>query len=146
MPQLQKCLDLDPNYPSCHWVLGQTYEQQGRFSEALTANAKALKIDPGWGWAAAESVRVYALSGRRAEAQRVLDDLLALSKRSQVPKYSLATVYAALGDKSRALDELEQAYAEHSFFFDFLKSDPQIDSLRSEPRFQELLRRMNFPP
>jgi serine/threonine protein kinase/tetratricopeptide (TPR) repeat protein len=144
--QLGKCLDLDPNYANCYWILGQTYEQQGRFSEALTANAKALKIDPGWSWAATESARPHALSGRRAEAQRGLDDLLALSKRSQVPKYSLATVYAALGDKSRALDALEQAYAEHSFFLDFLKSDPQMDSLRSEPRFQELLRRMNFPP
>jgi tetratricopeptide (TPR) repeat protein len=146
VPQVNRCLDLDPNYANCHWILGQTYEQQGRFPEAIAAEAKALKIDPGWSWAAAESARAYALSGRHAEAQRGLDDLLALSKRSLVPKYSLATVYAALGDKSRALDELEQAYAEHSFFFDFLKSDPQMDSLRSEPRFQELLRRMNFPP
>ena len=144
--QLHKCLDLDPEYAMCQELLGRTYVEQGRFSDALAAEAKALKIDPGRIWAAADSARAHALSGRQAEAQRGLDDLLALSKRSQVPKYSLATVYAALGDKSRALDMLEQAYAERSFFFDFLKSDPEMDSLRSEPRFQELVRRMNFPP
>jgi len=92
-------------------------------------------VDTGWSWAAAESARVYALSGRGAEAQRGLDELLALSKRSHVSNYLLATVYAALGDKKHALDRLEQAYSERSFFFDFLKSDPQMDSLRSEPRF-----------
>jgi tetratricopeptide (TPR) repeat protein len=146
VPQLDRCLDLDPNYTNCYWLLSQTYEQQGRFPDALAADAKALKVDTGWSWAAAESARVYALSGRGAEAQRGLDELLALSKRSHVSNYLLATVYAALGDKKHALDRLEQAYSERSFFFDFLKSDPQMDSLRSEPRFQELLRRMNFPP
>jgi TolB-like protein/Flp pilus assembly protein TadD len=144
--QFHKCLDLDSNYIACHAFLGETYIQQGRFSDAIAAEANALKIDSGWSWAAAETARAYALSGRRAEAQRGLDELLALSKRSHISKYSLATVYAALGDKSRALDELEQAYAERSFFFDFLKSDPEMDSLRSEPRFQQLFRQMNFPP
>jgi eukaryotic-like serine/threonine-protein kinase len=143
--QLGKCLDLDPNYTNCHWLLGQTYQQQGRFSEALRANAKALQIDPGWNWATTESARVDALSGRRAEAQRGLDDLLALSKHSVVSNYMLAGVYAGLGDKGRALDKLEQAFSERSFFFDFIKSDPDMDSLRAEPRFQELVRRMNFP-
>jgi eukaryotic-like serine/threonine-protein kinase len=144
--QFHKCLDLDPNYAVCHTVLGQTYEQQGRFSEAVASEAKALKVDPERTWAAAESARVYAPSGRRAEAQRGLDELLALSKRSRVSNYLLATFYTALGDKKHAQDSLEQAYSDRSFYFDFLKSDPQMDSLRSEPRFQELLRRMSFPP
>jgi tetratricopeptide (TPR) repeat protein len=63
---------------------------QGRFSGALTAEAKALKIDPAWSWAAGESARAYALSGRHAEAQRGLDDVLELSKRSHVSNYLLA--------------------------------------------------------
>jgi eukaryotic-like serine/threonine-protein kinase len=144
--QFGKCVDLDPNYLICYWMLGQTYEQQGRFADALGAEMKVLKIEPRASWALAESARAYALLGRRADAQRELDELLALSKHSHVSKYSLATVYAVLGDQSQSLAELEQAYAERSFFLDFLKSDPQMDSLRSQPRFQQLLRRMNFPP
>jgi serine/threonine protein kinase/tetratricopeptide (TPR) repeat protein len=146
VPQFDRCLDLDPNYTACHAYLGMTYIQQHRFPDAIVAEAKAIKIDAAWSWADAESARAYALSGRRAEAQRRLDDLLGLSKGSHVSNYLLAAVYAALGDKKHALDRLEQAYSERSFYFDFLKSDPEMDSLRSEPRFQELLRRMNFPP
>jgi predicted Zn-dependent protease len=104
-----------------------------------------VKVDPGWTFASAVIARAYALSGRRAEAQRTLDELLARSKHSHVSNYSLASVYAALGDKGRALDLLEKSFAERSQFFDFIKSDPEMDSLRSEPRFQELVRRMNFP-
>jgi eukaryotic-like serine/threonine-protein kinase len=143
--QLNKCLDLDPNYLFCYWFLGQTYIQQGRFPEAIAAQAKALQIDPRFNVARAESVRAFALSGKRAQAQRMFDDLLALSKSSHVSRYSLATIYAAFGENSHALDELEQAYAQRSFFLDFLKSDPELDTLRSEPRFQDLVRRMKFP-
>jgi hypothetical protein len=61
-----------------------------------------------------------------------------------VPPYRIATVYAALGDKDLAFAQLERAYAQRSFFLDFLKVDPELDSLRSDPRFQDLLRRMNL--
>lgn len=145
--QFGKCLDLDPNYPICHWELGQTYAEQGRFSDAIAAQAGVLKMDPRWSWASADEARAYALSGRREQAQRQLDELLARasSKSSHVAKYALARLYAALGDKNRALDELEQSFAERSFFFDFIRSDPEMDGLRSEPRFQDLVRKMNFP-
>lgn len=145
--QLRKCLELDPNYPICHWDVGQTYEEQGRFDDAIAAQTNVLKVDPGWSWAAADLARAYALAGRGAQAQRTLDELLARSnlKSGHVSKYVLARLYAALGDKNHALDELEQSFAERSFFFDFLKSDPEMDSLRTEPRFQNLVLRMNFP-
>jgi hypothetical protein len=68
-----------------------------------------------------------------------------LSKRVQVSKYAIATVYAALGDKDQAITRLEQAYAEHSFMVASLKVDPEFDGLRSDPRFQDLLRRLKFP-
>jgi serine/threonine protein kinase/tetratricopeptide (TPR) repeat protein len=145
--QFGKCLDLDPNYPICHWELGQAYAEQRRFSDAIAAQAGVLKMDPRWSRASADAARAYALSGRREQAQRQLDELLARtsSKSSHVAKYALARLYAALGDKNRALDELEQSFAERSFFFDFIRSDPEMDGLRSEPRFQDLVRRMNFP-
>jgi tetratricopeptide (TPR) repeat protein len=141
-----KCLELDATYIPCLTVLGQTREQQGRFDEAIAEEAKALKSGgPDLGWPLATTARSYALSGRRAQAQQTLDQMLAVSKRGVMSKFSIAAVYAALGDKSRALDYLEQAFAERSFFLDFIRSDPEMDSLRAEPRFQELVRRMNFP-
>jgi tetratricopeptide (TPR) repeat protein len=145
--QLKKCLDLDPNYPICLWELGQVYEEQGRYTDALATEAKILKMDPGWSWVVADSGRAYVRSGNRAQAQRALDELLARSnsKSGHVSKYSVAGLYAALSDKKHALDLLEQCFAERSFFLDFVKSDPKMDSLRSEPRFQDLVRRMNFP-
>jgi hypothetical protein len=63
-----------------------------------------------------------------------------------VSKYSLATAYAPLGDKGRALDELEQAYATRAWAMLFIRTDAELDSLRSEPRFQKVVRQMKFPP
>src|ERR1700691_1718659 len=94
----------------------------------------------------AELARVYALAGRAAEARKALADLLAAAKRQYVPKYTIATVYAAMADKDQALAQLEQAYQDRSSWFAFMKVDPEVDSLRSDPRFQDLMRRMNFPP
>lgn len=92
----------------------------------------------------AEKARVYALSGRRGDALQTLDRLLALSKRTQVSKYPIAAVYAALGDKGQAFAYLNRAYDEHSFMLGFLRVDPALDPLRSDPRFRELLRRMEL--
>ena len=89
---------------------------------------------------------MYALAGRAAEARKALADLLAAAKRQYVPKYTIATVYAAMADKDQALAQLEQAYQDRSSWFAFMKVDPEVDSLRSDPRFQDLMRRMNFPP
>jgi tetratricopeptide (TPR) repeat protein len=143
--QLNKCLELDPNYWVCHWIMGEAYEGKGRFSEAIAEEAKVLQIDSRINWAIAESARADVLSGKRGDARQKLDELLALSKRSHVSKYCFVTIYAALGEKSQALDALDEAYAERSEFLDFLKTDPKLDNLRSEPRFQDLVRRMNFP-
>ena len=95
-------------------------------------------------WPLAEIARDYALEGKSAEARQALKDLLARSQRIHVAPYGIATVYAALGDKDQAFAQLEEAYAQRTFFLDFLKVDPELDSLRSDPRFQNLLGRMNL--
>ena len=94
--------------------------------------------------ALAEEARVYALSGRRADALRTLDQLQALSGHAQVSKFVLATVYAALGDKDQTFARLNQAFDDRAFMLGFLKVDPEFDPLRTDPRFQELLRKMNL--
>jgi serine/threonine-protein kinase len=144
--QLRKCLDLEPNFWPAYYYLAQVYQQQGKFPEAIAALQKARGIEDRIAAPLAELAHAYAASGRTAEARHALEELLARSRTGHVSKYLIATVYAALGDKNEALTRLEQAYSERSWYLGFLKSDPELDSLRSEPRFQDLVRRMNFPP
>jgi eukaryotic-like serine/threonine-protein kinase len=140
-----KCLELDPQQWMAYYIRGQAYEQLGRYPEALAALSKAEEIlgaNPSP--ALAEKARVYALSGQRDEARRALDRLLALGKSVQVSKYVIATVYAALGDKDHAFQNLDRAYEEHSFLLGFLKVDPAVDPLRADARFGVLLRKMKL--
>jgi tetratricopeptide (TPR) repeat protein len=146
LTELNKARELDPNLWATYHFQGQAYQQLGRFPEALAALKKSQQIlgeNPSP--PLAEEARVYALSGRPADARRSLDRLLALAQRTQVSKYAIATVYAALGEKDQAFARLNQAYDEHSFLLGFLKVDPELDGLRSDPRFQELLLKMKFP-
>jgi serine/threonine protein kinase/tetratricopeptide (TPR) repeat protein len=143
--ELRRCVDLDSSYWSADYSLGQAFEQQGRFAEAIETLKIARTIEDSSLVLNAELVRAYALSGRQAEAQQALAELLSRSKRSYVSGYIMATVYAALGEKDLALAQLQQAYLQRSFFLTLIKVDPELDSLRRDPRFQDVLRRMNFP-
>src|SRR5581483_10189409 len=103
-----------------------------------------------WNWAKIVGARPltardYALAGRAAEARQALAGLLASAKRQYVPKGPIAAVYAAMGDKDQALAQLEQAYQDRSFWLFFLKVNPEMDSLRSERRFQDLMPRKEGP-
>jgi hypothetical protein len=89
--------------------------------------------------------RVDTVSGKRAEAQKVLDELKNRSKQIYVSWYHVASIYAGLGDKDRAFEWLENAYKERSDSLVYLKVDPKVDSLRSDPRFTDLVRRFGLP-
>ncbi len=143
--QLRKTIDLDPTYWWAHSYLGRAYAQQGQFPEAIAEFQEALRSARGITEPKAFLGRVYAVSGKRAEARKVLDELNEVSKQIYVSPYNIALIYAGLGEKDQALAWLERAFAERSTWMPYLKVDPGLDSLRSEPRFQDLLRRMNFP-
>jgi hypothetical protein len=84
----------------------------------------------------------YAISGDKATARRVFDEYLS---RPNPAEYDVALVYAVLGERARALDQLEHAYTQHDAALVNLSNDPRLDPLRSEPRFQALVRKMKFP-
>jgi tetratricopeptide (TPR) repeat protein len=143
--EIDKCLELDPNLWIAYYIQGQAYEHLGRFPQSLAVLKKSQQIfDSNPSLPLAEEARVYAFSSRQGDALRTLDRLLALSKRMQVSKYPIATVYAALRDEGQAFAYLNRAYDEHSFMLGFLKVDPALGPLRSDPRFQDLLRRMRL--
>ena len=86
-----------------------------------------------------------ANQGKKAEAQRVLDELKELSTKQHVSPYSIAIIYAGLGDKDQAFEWLNKAYDQRSFFIALLKVETVLDNLRPDPRFNVLLKRANLP-
>ena len=88
----------------------------------------------------------YAKSGRKDEARKLLDDLKEQSKKRYVSPYWIAMIYVGLDEKDEALAWLEKAYQERSWFLVWIKMDPHVDSLRSDSRFIDLMRRVGFPP
>ena len=143
--QLQKTVEMHPEFLPPSLQLGKAYAQLGRYEEALAEVEKAKQLsefDPYYGtigW-------IYARAGRKAEAQSLLRRLQELSTQRYIDPTSIATIYIGLGQNEKALTWLERAYEQRgSYLILFLKVDPVFDPLRSDPRFQDLLRRMNFP-
>jgi TolB-like protein/class 3 adenylate cyclase/tetratricopeptide (TPR) repeat protein len=141
---LRAWIAFEPNDWYSHRALGLAYQQTGNLSAAIAEFERATQLEPSNHEALAALVRGYALAGRRDDAQKGLDELLARSQREQVPAYNVAVAYAALGDNDRAFEWLEKSYDDRSFYPVQLKVDPDVDSLRSDPRFAELLKRVGF--
>jgi tetratricopeptide (TPR) repeat protein len=133
--------------------LGWSYELQNRFDEAITEFQKAVV---GWGsggaifpgsavFPTAVLGHAYAVAGKESEAREVLNELLTRSKKEYVAAYEIAAIYAGLGDRDRAFEWLQKAYEERANFLPHFRMDPRMWNLQSDPRFQDLLRRMKFP-
>jgi Flp pilus assembly protein TadD len=142
--QLGKTLEMDPNFARAHWILALAYEQVGRSEEAVLECKKAVDLSGGDPVVLGVLGHAYAMSGKRSEAQKVLAELKDLSKRRYVAPFDIALIYSGLGDKAQTLEWLEKAYEDHSQRLLWIKVDPRLDSLRGEPRFQDLLRRMGL--
>ena len=142
--QCQRALELAPNYENAHSCLSYSYLGKGAYQQAIEENRKAWALsgkDTVW---TALLGRDYALAGNQTEARKLLTQLLQLSRQTYVPPYFFATLYAALGEKDTAFRWLEKAYSERDPYLAFIKVDPEIDPLRSDTRFQELLRDMDL--
>jgi serine/threonine protein kinase/Tfp pilus assembly protein PilF len=144
--EVHKTLDLDPNYWLGHTLLGAVYEQKNRLPDAILEHQKARRLAAENTHSLGELGRAYAMSGNRGEAQKLLAQLEEQWQRTHVGAYDAAIIHAALGDKDHAFTWLERAYEDRTFYMSGLKLDPAMDPLRSDPRFQSFLRRMNFPP
>ena len=128
-----------------HDLLGWAYEGKGELTEAVAEFQKARQLETIIAEPLASLGRAYALTGKADEARKVLSELNEASKRNHVPPYYFAAIFAALGDKDRAIASLEKAYQERSWYIDWLAVDPQLDNLRGDPHFQDLRRRVGLP-
>ncbi len=128
-----------------HYFLGVGYEGLGQQLEAIPEYQKAVELSQSDTDTVAALGHAYATIGRRAEAQKILRDLHRQSKTSYVSPYMIAAIYAGLGDKERAFEFLERAYQERSSNIPyFIKADLRIDTLRSDPRFADLIHRVGL--
>jgi len=143
MHQSRKTIEMDPNFALAHNQLGQAYLQKQMHEEAIAELLKAVQLSGGSPTCIANLARAYAASGKRGEAVKLLSDL---EKRSN-PSYShaseIAVIYAALGDTDQAMKWLEKGYEER--FNPGVLLRPGFDPLRSDPRFEDLLRRIGLP-
>ena len=141
--QLRQTLAVDPSFAYAHCVLGRTYVEKRMYREAIAEFHAGPETEQSL-WCVATLGHAYAVSGRQAEAQKILDELLARSKRGYFPSWTIATIYIGLGDKDRAFEWLGKAIEERGENTVWLKVAPVYDPLRSDPRFADLLRRLNL--
>ena len=143
--QLKLVLDMNPNFPPAHLWLGRTYQELGRFDDALTAFARVEERIRDWPVAIAARGFVAGVSGRAAHAREALAELQELSGKRFVTSYGVALVHAGLGDNDAAFAALEKAFEERSNWLVWLRLDPRWNALRADARFAALVSRMRFP-
>jgi TolB-like protein/DNA-binding winged helix-turn-helix (wHTH) protein/Flp pilus assembly protein TadD len=143
--QLRGVIAMDPNHYQGYWTLGLAYAANKQFEEAVAAAEKAVVLSERVPGALGILGLTYGLAGRKAEAMKIRDELLALTKSRYVTPAALVNVYIGLGDREQAFVWLEKAYQERSNYLAFLKVFPIIDPLRSDPRFADLVRRVGLP-
>ena len=122
-----------------HYLLGVGYEGTGKLQEAISQCEQAIATS-GDSQSTVALAHAYSVIGRKAEAEKILRDLE--RKANSASPYTMATIYAGLGDNDKAFEFLERGYSEKSLDKSSLKSGLVLDSLRPDPRFQSLLRRM----
>ena len=142
--QFCKTLQLEPNYGLTHWYLGMAYEQKANYQQALLELQKAKDLLRENVGVEADIGYAYAVSGSKLKAQKVIDEFEELSGQRYVSSYHNALIYTGLGEKDRAFESLEKAYEERSDLLVYLNVEPRLDSLRADPRFTGLLRRIGL--
>jgi len=141
----QKTLELEPEFLAGHTDLARSFELTGKYDEAIAEFKLAQTLaskgppEPSSGLA-----HVYAQMGDREKATKILEQLIDMRKRRYISAYGIASIYACLKDIEPAFEWLEKAYAEHDQTLVWLKVHPRLDPLRNDPRFENLLERMNL--
>jgi TolB-like protein/DNA-binding winged helix-turn-helix (wHTH) protein/Flp pilus assembly protein TadD len=141
----RRALLLDPKDSRQHYFLGVGYEGTGEIQQAISEFQKAGQFSDGSLGPAVALAHAYSAAGKKAESEKILRDLERKAKRTSASPYTMATIYAGLGENDKAFDLLEKAYSEKSLDFALgLQSDLLLDRLRPDPRFQIMLRRIRL--
>lgn len=134
----------DQNFFAARRYMGLSYAQKQMYPEAIAEFEKAIASSGGSPLIRAEYANALALSGDTNKAQTELNNLLELSKQKYISAYHIAAIYVGLKDKDQAFKWLDKAVQDRADWLAFLKVDPRFDALHTDPRFRDLLRRMNL--
>jgi TolB-like protein/Tfp pilus assembly protein PilF len=143
MDEARKALELNPDDPTSHWLMGEVYAEKEMYEEAIAAAQNAAELAPSeYRWALG---RIYALTGQTEEARKIIAEL---EEKEATPWGTLTLGYlcATLGEMDRAFQWLEAAYELHTAWLPWIRVDHITKPLRDDPRFKDLLHRMNLPP
>ncbi|MGI9077494.1 MAG: winged helix-turn-helix domain-containing protein [Gemmatimonadaceae bacterium] len=140
-----RALEIDPGYTRAHYCLGLVYEQQGRYGSAIDAFRKALRPRADGPGPRAALAHCYGLAGERRKVLAVSRELEQISAKAYVSPYDFVLTSLALGDTDRTMSWLTRAYEARSSYIAFVRTDPRLAPLHSDPRFAELVRSMEFP-
>ncbi len=143
--QSQKILAIDRGSFAAHRYAGLAYVQQGKYKEAIDSLTKARELSGNLPVVVAALAYAQAVSGNKDAAWKLVNEFNANPSQHKVPAYDLAIVYAGLGEKETAFSWLEKAYEEHSEYLPFMRIEPRLNSLHSDPRFISLLSRLRLP-
>jgi len=143
--KLQAALQMNPRFLMAHIWMGRTYQVKKMYPEAIGEYKKGLELSMNWPVALSVLGNVYGVSGDKANAQKILDTLAALSSKKFVTSYGVATVYTGLGEKDKAFEWLNKAYDERSNWLVWLKADPRWAPLKTDKRYIELVNKVGLP-
>ena len=144
--EARKALELDPNFPVAYAELGTALVQLGMSEEAIAAMQTALERGQQHPIVRGICGYAYAMAGKKAEAHKVLEDLKGLSKGRFKFAFPIARIHAARGEKDQAFEWLRKSCDERDSRVIWIKVDPTLEGVRSDPRFAQVLKEMGLPP
>jgi tetratricopeptide (TPR) repeat protein len=145
LEQTRRAYEADPSFVIARLLYGMTLNATGKYSDAILLSEKLLLDDPNNQQMLMVAGYAYGRSGRRSDAERVIERFREISKTQYVIPSFVAVVFGGMGEKDKAFAELDKSIELHDSWFRWAKVEPLFDPLRDDPRFKEMLRRMNLP-
>jgi len=145
LEQCDHAIELNPHFPPAYWILGLVQEQRGELDESAAAFNRALQLSPQSPLMQAALGRIFAHSGKKPDALRILGELQHLAEKRYVSPFELASLHFALGQTDEGFHMLAKAFQDRCFELICLRVDPRWESLRGNPRFHRLFEQLGLP-
>jgi tetratricopeptide (TPR) repeat protein len=142
--QYRSALEMDHSFGTAHFWLGQVYEQKCMFDVAISEFQTGVQLTGGSTYSLARLAHGFAIAGSSDRCESLLRQLFEITSQKYVSPYDIATIYVGLGNYDNAFNWLNRAFEERSLWMGYLKVEPQMDPLRADSRFQDLLGRVGL--